>query len=323
MNLRLSILLVMVLLIFGGTFLAIRFTGSDDTPDQKPWLYSIDPVDIVHISVTYQDDTVTYQRKAGSPDWSILGEPEIPVFQPKWAGITLLLSGPRVTRVLANTIRDPEAFGLAPPVTTVTVIDRSENKLEFHLGGPTPDTRLQYARLVGDPMLFIVPVSMAEVVNSLVTTPPYLQLYQLEDEALAEIQVTSNGQANIYVKPPRTEQWFIQSETPVPVFFEKWGDTPEFMSGPRVDQVVAESFDDPSMYGLDPPHTSVRLALRTGEVTEFQLGGLTDDGKYRYAWLVGEPRLFAMPEQSARRISALAIEPPYPPEPSEESEGSG
>jgi hypothetical protein len=317
MNLRLSFLLVMVLLIFGGTFLAIKFTGSDETPDTRPWLYSIDPNNIVHVSVSYQDDTVSYQRKAGSLDWLILGEPEIPVFLPKWSGTTLLLSGPKVNRVVADTIRDPTAFGLAPPVTRVTIIDRSGNTLEFHLGDPTPDTRFQYANLVGDSTLFTVPVSMAEVVNRLVTKPPYLQLYQLEHENLAFIEVKSGGQSNIYFKPPGTEQWFIQGETVVPVFSEKWGDTPAFISGPRVDQVVAESFDDPSMYGLAPPQTSVRLSVRTGEVTEFQLGGLTDDGKHRYTSLSGEPRLFAMPEQWAQRISDLAVEPPYPPEASE------
>ena len=94
------------------------------------------------------------------------------------------------------------------------------------------------------------------------------------------------------------------------------------MSGPRVDQVVAESFDDPSRYGLDPPQTSVRLSVGTGEITEFQLGDLTGDGNYRYTWMLGEPRLFAMPEHWAQRIMNLAVEPPYPP-PSMESEGAG
>ena len=137
MNLRLSILLVMVLIIFGGTFAAIRFTGSDDRPDPEPWLYSIAAEDIVKVSVDYQDNAATYERTPGSPDWTILGEPDIPVFLPKWRGITLLLSGPRVTDVLADTIRDPAEFGLEPPVTRVTVTVRDGNAIEFHLGDPT------------------------------------------------------------------------------------------------------------------------------------------------------------------------------------------
>ena len=87
--------------------------------------------------------------------------------------------------------------------------------------------------------------------------------------------------------------------------------------------MVAESFDDPGIYGLDAPQTSVRLSVLTGEITEFQLGSLTEDGKYRYTWMAGQPRLFAMPEQWARRITDLAIEPPYPPRLSEQPERTG
>ena len=157
---------------------------------------------------------------------------------------------------------------------------------------------------------------MAEVVNGLVTNPPYLQLYQVNAEKLEFIEVTSDDQTSGYFKTRDTGEWFIRGETletSLLVFAEEWGDTPAFISGPRVDRVVAESFDDPGIYGLDPPQTSVRLAVRDEGVTEFQLGSLTDDGNYRYTRLSGEPRLFAMREQLAQRISDLASDPPYPP----------
>ena len=312
----------MALIVVGGISLVVKFTGSDDTPDNRPWLYRIDEQAMVHISVTYPDDTVSYRRKADSANWCIPGEPEIPVFQRKWARTPLLLSGPKVARVLADTISNPAVFGLAPPVTRVTVTDRSGNTVEFHPGDTTADARQRYANLVGDKAVFTLPVSMAEIVNRLVTAPPYLQFYQLKNETLEYFEVESNDQTNIYFKHRDSGQWYIQGETPLPVLSEKWGDTPAFMSGLRVDQVVAESFDDPDVYGLDSPQTSVRLFVGTGEITEFQLGGLTDDGKYRYTWMSGEPRLFAMPEHWAKRITDLAVEPPYP-RPSAASAGSG
>ena len=54
-------------------------------------------------------------------------------------------------------MRDPANFGLAPPQTRVLVTDNVGNSIEFHLGDPTPDTKDQYARLVGDSALFTVP----------------------------------------------------------------------------------------------------------------------------------------------------------------------
>ena len=317
MNLRLSILLVAVLLIFGGTVLIIRLTGTEDTPPKNPWLYGIDQTSISHITVSYQNDTVDYQRKAGSTDWFILGDPAIPVFRQKWSGTPLLLSGGRVTRVLADTIGDPTSFGLEPPVTRVWVTDRSGNTIEFHLGDPTPDTRHHYARLVGEPALFTVPLSYADEIKRLATTPPYLQLYQLEGQSLEAIEVEANGQTAVYLKNRDTGQWFIDGDTLVPVFPEKWGDISGILSGPRVDQVVAETLDDPGKYGLEPPQTTVRVHEGSGRITEFHLGSATDDGNYRYAWVVGKPRLFAMPEGRAQLITDLAIEPPYPPPASE------
>ena len=75
MNVRLSILLALVLLVFGGTYLAIQLTQSDEPRETDPWLYSVDAGNMVRISVTYQGETVTYQQKPGSPDWIVLGRP--------------------------------------------------------------------------------------------------------------------------------------------------------------------------------------------------------------------------------------------------------
>ncbi len=173
MNLRLSLMLVTVLLIFGGTYLVMRFTGSEEPEPNSPWLYRMDADDIVRIAAGHRDQTVSYQKRPGSLDWFIQGDPDVPVFLKKWGGTTLLVSGPRVNRVLADTIGDGAAFGLDPPLTWVQVTDRSGNTVEFHLGEPTPDAENQYARLVGNPALFTVPAIWAEVISRLATEPPY------------------------------------------------------------------------------------------------------------------------------------------------------
>lgn len=173
MNVRLSFLLVAVLLIFGGTFLAVRLTRSQErTPDQ-PWLFHIDDDAITHIEVTSQGQRVSYDKKPGSDTWYIQGDPDVPVFLQKFSGTTLLLSGPKVNRVLANTMDNPAAYGLDPPLTTIKVTERSGLGYEFHLGIPTPDGQNQYARLAGYPQLFTVPEIWARVVRDLAIKPPY------------------------------------------------------------------------------------------------------------------------------------------------------
>lgn len=171
MNIRLSILLVTVLLIFGGTFLAVRLTRSAQKPPDPPWLYRVDEDSLVHLQVSFGGQTVDYDRDPGSSTWYIQGDPPVPVSQ-KFSGTTLLLSGPQVNRLLAENIDTPAAYGLDPPLSKIKITERSGLVYEFHLGNPTPDQSNQYARLVGYPQLFTVPEIWARVINKLATEPP-------------------------------------------------------------------------------------------------------------------------------------------------------
>lgn len=327
MNLRLSILLVAVLLIFGGTFLVVQLTGSPDARPQRPWLYRIDDGSIAHITVSYDGITVDYNRRPGTYDWYIQaeqqGEPEIPVFRDLWGGKTLLLSGPKVSREVAQKLEDPANFGLAPPITRVWVTDNVGNTIEFHLGDPTPDAKDQYVRLVGDSGLFTVPIAWAEVINSFVTKPPYLRLFQLNEQAIIFIEVRSSGQTASYAKNQATGQWSIQGPTLVPVFQDKWGDTVKLISGPRADQIVSETIETPAQYGLAEPSARVLIGQFGRVPTEFHIGDVTPDGEYRYARVVGKSAVYAMSQGQAQRIMELALEPPYPPDGESATPGPG
>ena len=313
MNLRLSILLVSLLVIVGGTFLVVEATKTRTANPDQPWMYRIDDDVIMHIAVTHGGQRVDYDRKPGGFTWYIQEDPEVPVFNPKWAGTPLILSGPRVNRVLDATVDNPESYGLEPPQTTVEVTERGGQKFEFHLGHLTPDQKNQYAQLVGSPTLFTVTALWGDVINGLVTDPPYPRLYDLEDQPLIYLEVsTSEGEAVKYGRRYRDGafRWFALEDTEILVPDEQWEDIPEFLSYPRAHDVLSELLDDPGMYGLEPPETSVRLG-REGEhpIIEFRLGTLTPDGKYRYARVVDNDRLFAMPKEWTDTLIGLATDP--------------
>ncbi|MBM12708.1 MAG: hypothetical protein CL759_11590 [Chloroflexi bacterium] len=289
MNLRLSILLVVVLIVFGGTFLVLRFSDSNESENGNPWLFRINEGNIVNIVVDYQGEPTTFYRTPASLDWYIQGDPDIPVFQQRWGGTPLLLSGPRVTRPLSDTIEDPAAFGLEPPETAVTVTDRNDNSVEFHLGIPTPDNENQYARLVGDDTLFTVPIEWASVVNRLAIDPPVGRLYQIDPREALVVQFFRGEETTRYVMEDGTGRWFLEGEEGVPdtaklLDQEAWFEALEMLSGPRMDQIIAHGVDDPNLYGLDPPDTAV-VIIRQGGLTpiEWHFGDVTPDGNHRYA----------------------------------------
>ena len=145
--------------------------------------------------------------------------------------------------------------------------------------------------------------------NRLTTEPPYLRLYQLDERPILFIEVSSRGQSTIYRNDIESGQWYIQGEPEIPVFQEEWAETPLLLSGPRVDQNLADAIDNPAEFGLDPPQARVRIIQATGQPTEFHLGDETPDGNHWYARVVGEPELYGMPKPRAERIVALATDP--------------
>ena len=310
MNLRLSILLVTVLVLVGGTFLMFRYFGPTERRQEEPWLYHMDEDRIVRIEVQHAGQSALYSRDPGSTRWYIRGEPDIPVFIEKWSGTPLLLSGPRVDRTLTDIIDDPSKYGLAPPESVVKVSNRAEQTFEFHMGSTTPDEDNQYVRLVGSPTLFTVPAIWAQVINRLATEPPYLQLFQLEEGLLGAAIITDGETTVSYGKRSRTE-WGVVEPEERPIDQSKWGDTDDFLSNPRANQIVQEEIDNPEDYGLEPPQTTVRLRMLEGADKVFFLGDTTPDGGHRYAYVEGDATLYAMPNDLAERITDLVASPPY------------
>lgn len=286
MNLRLSILLVVVLIVFGGTFLVLRFTDSNEPDRSRPWLYRIDESNIVKLEIVYQGEAVKYFQKPGSFQWYIEEgsdqNMDVPVFQQRWGGTPLLLSGPKVTRPLSDTIEDPAGFGLDPPETSVKIFDRYGNEVEFHLGIPTPDNKNQYARLVGDDSLFTVPIEWARVVNRLAINPPVGQLYTIDPQSVILVKFF-RGDDIVTYGTDDTGKWFVEAEPLKPVDLEAWADALVMLSNPNLDQIIAYDIDDPTPYGLDPPDTVVVIVRSGGEsAIEFHIGDVTPDGNYRY-----------------------------------------
>ena len=310
MNLRLSILLVTVLVLVGGTFLMFRYFGPTERRQEEPWLYHMDEDRIVRIEVQYAGQSVLYSRDPGSTRWYIRGEPDIPVFLEKWSGTTLLLSGPRVDRTLTDIIDDPSKYGLDPPESVVKVSNRSEQTFEFHMGATTPDEDNQYVQLVGDPTLFTVPAIWAQVINRLATEPPYLQLFQLEEGLLGAARIT-DGDTTVTYGKRAGNQWSVIEPEERPIDQAQWGDTEDFLSNPRANIIVQDEIDNPEDYGLEPPQTTVRLRMVQGADKVFFLGDTTPDGGHRYAYVEGETTLFAMPNDLAERITDLVASPPY------------
>lgn len=328
MNLRLTILLVLALALFGGAFLVFRFTdlsflGGAEEPEQEPWLYRIDEGSLVYVSVATGGQRAEFTREAGGITWYITGDPaqdrpDIPVWFGRWSGIPLLLSGPRVNRSLAENLDNAAAYGLEPPESVVQVQDWAGNRFEFHMGRPTPDGRNQYARLVGSEALFTVPAVWAGVVNRLALEPPWGRLFEIEETDRITVVEISAGEeaATIYRRGDDGLRWVVEGEPPLPVSAE-WEPLLARLSTPYIDRIDAYDIEDPAEYGLEPPQLRVIIARRGAAPVEFHLGSATPDGRHRYARTTSEndPYLYAIRHSRLEGFDSLATDPPLDNEP--------
>lgn len=328
MNVRLTILLAVLAAMVASTWAIIEFTdvvSRNEPVKEEPWLFKIDESDIAHIEVMYQDETIEFARQPDSYKWEIVGDPNYPVYQERWAGTTLLLSGPRVNRGLKDTIEDPAQYGLDPPESIVRVSDIAGNSFEFHIGSPTPDGNNQYVRLVGDTALYTVASIWADVVNRLAYDPPFGRLYQVEQTEVTVIEVTADDQTAVYY--PDSRGWVVhKGPPPVDVLMAapvspEWLTWLEILEAPRVDTIVDVRLPDRDTkrleeYGFASPDVRVVIARRGQATLEFHLVEGPPGGDSYYARTVGtvDETLYSIKKDRLEGIKELASDPPILPD---------
>ena len=334
MNVRLTILLALIAVMIGATWAIIEFTDlvfREERDPEEPWLFHIDEGDITFIQVVHDGQSVQYSRDSGSHQWMIVGDPDYPVFQQKWGGTPLLLSGPRVNRGLSETIRNPAEYGLDPPETIVRVADYAGNNVEFHMGIPTPDGGNQYARLVGDDALYTVPAVWADVVNRLADDPPYGRLFDLEIPLITLVEVNAGDSTAVYFV--EGNRWLVNFGPP-PVALEnsapvsdEWFEWLELLAAPRVDAIVEQQLRDRdeerlAEYGFAPPPVRIVIARRGQATLEIHLTDGPPGSDSYYARTVNniDEALYSIKKSRLEGIETLATDPPVSPdwEPPEE-----
>ncbi len=174
MNIRLSIILLFALALVGGYFYFIELQKPPKTAPLPIWFYNTDDSNFQIISVTFQGENVTFAKdKEGR--WHFGSPGGEPVDLTRWGGITLLLRGPQSRRVLKESVdlNELALYGLERPSTVITVGMVDGNKFSVFIGDKTPDAVSHYVQMEGFPQLFLIDASWGDVLNRLVTEPPY------------------------------------------------------------------------------------------------------------------------------------------------------
>ena len=305
MNVRLSILLVIVLAIVGGSVVITQQLRTREPRDQAPWMYRVNVDDIAGVSVLHKGERTDYALE--DEEWIIKDGEDTQVFLDAWSGKVLILSGPRSSREVAEQIDDPAKYGLDSPQTRVTITDKSGSPLEFYLGDPTPNGVNWYARLVASERLFTVDSTWSEVISKLATEPPYTP-FKINVENINSMAVTENDRRVQYSF--EDNQWTVRDgdiRDDAPVLADEWARLALLLNRPQVRRISVNE-PDVDQYGLDSPQTQVQIIHKDSDLKELHLGDTTFDGESRYARIVGSTVLYTV---AVSCVSRLASEPPY------------
>lgn len=138
--------------------------------------------------------------------------------------------------------------------------------------------------------------------------------YQLSVDDMTSIMIAHGDKNESFIKTP-ADTWAFDWDVLIPPDHTRWGGIDFLLGGPQTKRDLTETstlIEDPAMYGLDDPHTVVKIGLTLNRNLEFRLGDNTTDGKHHYGQIVGFPQLFLIADTWGDVIARIATEPPYP-----------
>ena len=189
MNVRLTIVLVLVLVLVGGLVAVTQVlrSGTDDFPERKARLYRISSAELVGIALTQGSDkiemgtdriefTAVYSED-GNREWFIRkadGE-NVAVDVKRWGGIPALVGGPSVIRDLSEEEEgfDLSVYGLDEPKGHIYISLKNGVRIDVEIGDGDPTSKGYYVKVADTKPLFIVTKEWVDVIMGLLSNPPY------------------------------------------------------------------------------------------------------------------------------------------------------
>ena len=177
MNIRLTILLVVLVVIVGALVSITQVLRSSSDTESIGRLYSIGRDDILNVSIERKDATVKFSKQGSQ--WIIAGDSEadnVNVDEDRWSGIVFLLESPATEKPLSRNEGeelDLAEFGLDPPIMKIQISNADSLVVEIHLGDSTPSRDGFYVKLAGMKNAYVIKSSWADVITRLITQPPY------------------------------------------------------------------------------------------------------------------------------------------------------
>lgn len=190
---RLGLLALAALALGGAWWALFREGGEEREPAaRRERLYAVAQDAITSVAVWTPDGEASFRRGADGA-WAFDTEPPLPVNPDRWGGVTLLLSGPEVERVLGGA-PDAGEYGLDAPSAVARVGLADGSAVVVRLGDRTPDGRNFYAQVEGRDAVALVNAPWGEAAARLASDPPWPSwFYAVAPERVRVFELERDG----------------------------------------------------------------------------------------------------------------------------------
>jgi hypothetical protein len=173
-------LLLVVLVALGGVYLAFARSKDGEPPKKQVYVWDIQMDDLQRIEIALPRDGKSQSfikiKEGDKFPWYFDDPQKSPVDSKRWGGgIPLLLSGPGADRIITDnaTAEQFAEYGLAQPRMEITLTMTDGQVMKITVGDATPSGINYYVRAPGTNAVATVDFTWYNVMEALVTNPPY------------------------------------------------------------------------------------------------------------------------------------------------------
>ncbi|MFC2025146.1 DUF4340 domain-containing protein [Chloroflexota bacterium] len=177
MRLRNIIILLVILLVVGGYFYYSSRPEPPPPKEPQPRLWSVEVEELQHMVIRLTHENMSQEFVKGADRyWYFDDIQRSKIDDKRWGGgIPVLLRGPGMERVIAEnaTAEKIAEFGLAQPQMEITLTMQNGDILHVKVGDSVPDGHAYYVQSPYSNDVATVDRTWYEVIERLVTEPPY------------------------------------------------------------------------------------------------------------------------------------------------------
>lgn len=283
MNLRKSLVLLVILLALGGYVYFVEVPQDKEAADKKK-LFAFDKEAVIEIVLTYPDRAITL-KKNDAGKWRITQPVESDADEPTVKNLINAIADAEVKRTLDEAPQDLGVYGLSAPVVKLKLTLKDGKTLPLvSLGKDTPVGFSVYVQKEGDPKIFLLPQTLRLGMTKEVKDLRDRAILTFNDDEVKKVEI--HGPAKEIVLSKTDSGWMLEKPTAA-----KADDTEVRTFLSTLHSMRAQDFiEDPQLapkdFGLEPPQLSVGLTMGTASVQKtVLLGGEQRDekgGKNRY-----------------------------------------